>query len=402
MSDINNELTGIALLENEDIADQVGVADSVSTTPKHATIMIVDDEPINIMVVQRYLELEGYHNFATITDSTLALESIANVKPDIVLLDIMMPKVDGLEILDGLRNDELLRHIPVVILTGSTDQETKQKALELGATDFLSKPVDPSDLAPRVRNSLLTKAHQDQMEAYAQALEDKVLERTKDLAQSRLDVIYSLSRAAEFRDNETGKHVIRVGRYVGVIARGLGLDREMVELLEHASPLHDVGKIGIPDDILLKPGKLTPEEFDTMQNHCGHGRKVFHTLSGGEKRQYLAHTELGSQIIGNTGSELLDMAASIAMSHHEKFDGTGYPLALAGEDIPLEGRITAVADVFDALSSKRPYKNAFSREKSFKIMEDGRGTHFDPRILDVFFSCSEEITKIQIAFADLE
>ncbi len=408
MTDIYSEWAGTAVVTPEDQpssapgANQTPATSAPEPTPKLAKIMIVDDEPINIMVVKRYLELEGYENYATTTDSTKALEEMTLEKPDIILLDIMMPKVDGLEILEGIRNDALLKHIPVIILTGSTDQPTKQKALELGATDFLAKPVDPSDLIPRVRNALLTKAHQDQIQAHAQTLEEEVRLRTEELAQSRLDVIYSLGRAAEFRDNETGQHVIRVGRYVGIIARGLDLDEAMVELLEHASPLHDVGKIGIPDSILLKPGKLSPEEFETMQKHCQLGRKVFRNLTDSEQRQYLAHAELGAQIIGNTGSELLDMAASIASSHHEKWDGSGYPLALAGEDIPLEGRITAIADVFDALSSKRPYKPAFPRDKCFAILEEGRGTHFDPRILDVFFSYSKEITKVQIAFADLD
>ena len=364
--------------------------------------MVVDDEPINIKVVQKYLKIAGYENFISTTDSTNALDTVASEDPDIILLDIVMPKVDGLEILERIRADEERKHIPIVILTASNDQPTKQKALELGATDFLAKPVDPSDLIPRVRNALLAKSHHDQTKAYAKTLEQEVRQRTVALAQSRLDVIHRLGRAAEYRDNETGQHVIRVGRYVGVIARGLHLGKAMVELLEHASPLHDVGKIGIPDAILLKPGKLTPEEFETMQKHCQLGRKVFHRLSHDEQLQYLTHTELGAKILDDAGSPLLEMAASIAMSHHEKWDGTGYPLALAGEDIPIEGRITAVADVFDALSSKRPYKPAFPREKCFAIMEEGRGKQFDPRILDVFFSHAQEIIKIQIAHADLD
>jgi len=346
--------------------------------------------------------MAGYENFISTTDSTKALETVASEDPDIILLDVMMPKVDGLEILERIRSDEERKHIPIVILTASNDQPTKQEALELGATDFLAKPVDPSDLSPRVRNALLTKAHHDQTKVYAKTLEHEVRQRTEALAQSRLEMIHSLGRAAEYRDNETGQHVVRVGRYVGLIARELGLDEAMVELLEHASPLHDVGKIGIPDAILLKPGKLTPEEFETMQKHCQLGRKVFHRLSDDEQHQYLGHAELGAKIMGDAGSPLLEMASCIALSHHEKWDGSGYPLALAGEDIPIEGRITAVADVFDALSSKRPYKPAFSREKCIAIMEEGRGKHFDPNILDVFFSNTQEIVKIQIAHADLD
>ncbi|MCK4660809.1 MAG: response regulator [Phycisphaerae bacterium] len=377
-------------------------SESSAAIRKQAKIMIVDDEPINIKVFQRCLKVAGYENFITITDSTSVLETVASEDPDIILLDIMMPKMDGLEILERIRANEQRKHIPIVILTALNDQPTKQKALELGATDFLAKPVDPSDLIPRVRNALLAKAHYDQTKAYAKTLEQEVRRRTEALAQSRLEVIHCLGRAAEYRDNETGQHVIRVGRYVGVIARGLGLDETLVELLEHASPLHDVGKIGIPDAILLKPGKLTPEEFEMMQKHCQLGRKVFHRLSDDEQHEYLGHAELGAKIMGDTGSPLLKMAGSIALSHHEKWDGSGYPLALAGEDIPIEGRITSVADVFDALSSKRPYKPAFPREKCFAIMEEGRGKHFDPSVLDVFFSHAQEIIKIQIAHADLD
>jgi len=356
-------------------------------TQKQARIMVVDDEPINIKVVQKYLKIAGYENFISTTDSTNALDTVASEDPDIILLDIVMPKVDGLEILERIRADEERKHIPIVILTASNDQPTKQKALELGATDFLAKPVDPSDLIPRVRNALLAKSHHDQTKAYAKTLEQEVRQRTVALAQSRLDVIHRLGRAAEYRDNETGQHVIRVGRYVGVIARGLHLGKAMVELLEHASPLHDVGKIGIPDAILLKPGKLTPEEFETMQKHCQLGRKVFHRLSHDEQLQYLTHTELGAKILDDAGSPLLEMAASIAMSHHEKWDGTGYPLALAGEDIPIEGRITAVADVFDALSSKRPYKPAFPERSALRLWKRG-GANSSTRV----FSTSSSLT----------
>ncbi|NOX58446.1 MAG: response regulator [Planctomycetes bacterium] len=378
------------------------LADSSAGTPKNARIMIIDDEPINIKVVRKYLQMAGYENFITTTDSTSAIEIIAKENPDIILLDIMMPTVDGLEILEKVRSNEQLIHVPIVILTASNDQPTKQKALEIGATDFLAKPVDPSDLVPRVRNALLVKSHYDRTEAYAETLEHEVRKRTAALARSRLDVVHCLGRAADYRDNETGQHVVRVGLYVGVIARGLGLDAGMVELLEHASPLHDVGKIGIPDAILLKPGKLTAEEFEAMQKHSQLGKKVFHKLSESEELEYLTHAELGLEIMGVAGSPLLNMAARIALCHHEKWDGSGYPLALAGEDIPLEGRITAVADVFDALSSKRPYKPAFPRKKCFAIMEDERGKHFDPRVLDVFFSRADEITKIQIARADMD
>ena len=382
-------------------------ATAQSTNPakldlSNAKIMIIDDEPINIKVTQEYLKLAGYKRFITSTDSEHAVELFAQEEPDLLLLDIMMPVVDGMQILKEIRANSAWACLPVVILTASDDQKTKQLALVLGATDFCAKPVEPSELMPRVHNVLTVKHYNDQTKDYAKTLEQEVRHRTEALLQSRLDIIHCLGRAAEYRDNETAQHVVRVGHYVGLIARALGLDDEMVELLEHASPLHDIGKIGVPDSILLKPAKLTPEEMEVMQKHCQLGKKVFHGLSSQEITEYLRHTELGVKILGGTWTPLLKMAASSAMSHHEKWDGSGYPLALAGEDIPLEGRITAVADVFDALSSKRPYKPAFPREKCFAIMNEARGKHFDPRILDVFFAQADEIVKIQIDFADME
>ncbi len=369
---------------------------------RNATIMIIDDEPLNIKVAAKYLKMAGYERISSTSDSPSAMEAIARVDPDVLLLDVMMPEVDGLEILSRLRADHRWQYLPVLILTAARDREIKQRALLLGATDFLPKPIDPSDLLPRIANALTIKFYQDQTLAYADTLERRVRERTAELTASRLELIHCLGRAAEYRDNETGRHVIRVGRYAGVIARALGLDEEMAEMLEHASPLHDVGKIGIPDAILLKPGRLTPEEMEIMQKHSQLGSKVFEAISGTEKGLYLRHADLGAKIIGETQSPLLRMVATIALTHHEKWDGSGYPLALAGEEIPIEGRITAVADVYDALSSKRPYKPAFPREKCFAIMRSERGKHFDPRVLDAFFSRHEEIVQIQIECADLE
>jgi putative two-component system response regulator len=369
---------------------------------RSAMIMIIDDEPLNIKVAGKYLKMAGYERISSTSDSTTAMEAIARVDPDVILLDIMMPEIDGLQILSRIRADYRWRYLPVLILTAARDQEIKQKALLLGATDFLPKPIDPNDLLPRIANALTIKSYQDQTLAHADALELRVKERTAELVASRLEMIHCLGRAAEYRDNETGRHVIRVGRYVGIIARALGMEERKVEMLEHAAPLHDVGKIGIPDAILLKPGRLTPEEMEIMQKHCQLGKRVFEAISGAEKALYLTHADLGARIIGDTGSPLLRMVSSIALTHHEKWDGSGYPLALAGEEIPIEGRITAVADVFDALSSKRPYKPAFPREKCFAIMRSERGKHFDPRVLDAFFSHSEEIVQTQIEYADLE
>ena len=217
-----------------------------------------------------------------------------------------------------------------------------------------------------------------------------------------MEVIYCLGRAAEYRDNETGRHIIRVGRYVGVIARALGLDVGTVRLLENAAPLHDMGKIGIPDAVLLKPGRLDEAEIEIMRRHTVYGCDIVSTMNREDWRGYALHTSLGADFMVKTCSPILKMASVIAMTHHERWDGTGYPRGLKGEDIPLEGRITAVADVFDALGTKRPYKPAMPADECFRIMEENRGTHFDPRVLDAFFASKDEISKIRVDFADEE
>ena len=270
-----------------------------------------------------------------------------------MLLDIMMPGVNGLEILQMIRSTAAAR-VPVIILTAVDDRTLKAEALDLGATDFLTKPVDPIDLVPRVRNALAFKTHQDSSPrgcrpaGAASAIADR---RTGGL---RLEVIHCLGRAAEYRDNDTGMHVVRVGRFAGIIARQLGLDPAMVELIEHAAPLHDVGKIGIPDAVLLKRGQLTEDEFEVIRRHCEFGKRIVDEMSSEDRRAPGRTIRAWRKIMNSGASPTLQMAARIAMTHHEKWDGTGYPRGLAGEAIPLEGRITAVADVFDALSNKRP------------------------------------------------
>ena len=371
-----------------------------SSEASPAKIMIVDDEPINIKVVRKYLERGGYQDFVTTDDATSAMRLFEQQRPDVVLLDLMMPNVGGLEILEEIRKSAGAVPTPVLVLTATDDQETKLSALELGATDFLRKPVDPTDLVPRVKNVLAVKAHQDHLRDYARKLEVQVRQRTAELEASRLEVIYCLARAAEYRDNETGRHVIRVGRYVSEIARALGMDDETVSLLEHAAPLHDMGKIGIPDAVLLKPGRLDSDEFAKMQKHTEYGYNIVSTVDSDDWSVFIEHTSLGAEFMRRTRSPLLMLAASIAVTHHEKWDGSGYPKGLKGDEIPIEGRITAIADVFDALSSKRPYKPAFPLEKCLQIIRDGSGSHFEPRIVDAFFSQLDEIVSIRKRLAD--
>jgi putative two-component system response regulator len=369
---------------------------------RQAKILIVDDEPINVKLARKYLTLEGYQNFILTTDSREVMTLVDQREPDLLLLDVMMPHVSGLDILASIRSSERWRHLPVIILTAASDQNTKRRAIELGVSDFLGKPVDPTELVPRIRNVLLVKQHYDHLERYSEELEAEVLRRTAELARSRQEVIHCLARAAEFRDDDTGRHVLRVGRFARLIGEELGWKGEQLEMLEQAAQLHDIGKIGIPDSILLKPGKLAPEEMEIMQKHSAFGKKITQSLPHHEANILRGHAELGSKLLQSTESPILTLAATIAISHHEKWDGSGYPLGLAGEDIPAAGRITAVADVFDALSSKRPYKPPFPLEKCFTLLEEGRARHFDPSVLDAFFKRRKDIIETQIRFADVD
>ena len=372
----------------------------VAPAPKPGRIMIVDDEPLNIKIVRKYLQIAGYTDFVITSDATQAMDLVRKEKPDVVLLDIMMPQVSGLQILQAIRTDPLLTHLPVLILTATTDAQTKIQALELGATDFLAKPVEASDLVPRVRNSLLVKAHHDFLANQSEALERQVRLRTIELEASRLQVVHCLARAAEYRDDDTGRHVIRVGRFAGIIATEMGLDPARVAMLETAALLHDVGKIGIPDSILLKPGRLDPEEFKLMQKHCEIGRMIVQPLPEHGSEAARLRAKLGVADLSSLQSPLLEMASQIAMSHHERWDGKGYPLGLTGENIPLEGRITAVADVYDAVSSRRPYKPAFPIERCITILRDGRGTQFDTTVVDALLKRIPQILEVQENLAD--
>jgi putative two-component system response regulator len=247
---------------------------------------------------------------------------------------------------------------------------------------------------------LISKHYQDRLAASKDELEEQVRVRTAELEASRAEMLHCLARAAEFRDDNTGQHVLRVGRYAGIIAGGLGFDKARVEMIELAAQLHDIGKIGVPDAVLHKPGKLDDAEYEIMQRHCATAISIMVPLSREESKLYQAHARFGGDLLNAQSSPLLDLAATIAQTHHERWDGSGYPLGLAGEDIPLPGRITAVADVYDALSSRRSYKKPFPREKCFGILEEGRGTHFDPKVLDAFFSRAEDIVRVQMQHMD--
>jgi len=389
-----------------DLANHQPIEIPESVTLRHvnkdARIMIVDDEPLNIMTFRQHLKGEGYRNFVTTENPREALVMIREEQPDVLLLDIHMPHISGLDIVRVMALDPVMQHIPVLILTASTDPAVRRKALDLGASDFLAKPIDPNELLPRVRNAIILKQHYDMAANEAARLEQQVERRTRQLEATRQQLILSLARAAEHRDNDTGNHVIRVGRYAALIASALDYPTSKLAMLEQAAQLHDVGKIGIPDSILFKPGKLDHDQYDLMKRHCAIGKQIIEPISEKDWEILKTHTRRGESLLHVRSSPLLMLAARIAQTHHEKWDGSGYPLGLSGEDIPLEGRIVAVADVFDALSSARPYKKPFSREKCFAILEEGRGKHFDPRVLDAFFKMSERIIETQLLLMDEE
>jgi putative two-component system response regulator len=365
-------------------------------------VMIVDDEPINIKVVRKYLQEAGYKNFSVVTDPTTVMTSIESDRPDALLLDVMMPGISGLELLTQIRARPSMAHLPILILTASAHRETRLQALESGATDFLTKPVDPSELLPRVRNALVMQAFHRRIQDHAIQMEAEVRRRTADLIRSRMEAVYCLARAAEFRDDETGRHVLRVGRYANLLGRRMGLSDSQAQILELAAQLHDVGKMGIADSVLKKPGRLEPLEYETIKRHCGYGKAILEQASDIDQAIIRRHAELGGELLAGSCSPLMQLAARIALTHHEWWDGSGYPLGLAGNDIPLEGRIVAAADVLDALGSKRCYKPALPIDKCLEIMEELRGRQFDPEVLDALKGDRSELINVRIDLADLE
>ncbi|MCC7476092.1 MAG: response regulator, partial [Pirellulales bacterium] len=360
-----------------------------------------DDEPIIAHMIEKSLRSVGYRHIFIHTDAETAVEVVASQQPDVVICDVCMP-VSGMDVLKAVVSDPTLVHIPMIMMTASDNEVLKTEALELGATDLLSKPLKLTELLPRVRNALLVKSQLVSLQRQSQELERQVSRRTAELMDSRTELIHCLARLAEFRDNETGRHVIRVGKYAGILARELHLDEDIAELIENAAPLHDIGKIGIPDSILLKSDKLTPEEYELMQRHVALGKGAFEPMNTHEMKAFRSHTILGEMMVHIGTSPLLTMAAQIALTHHERWDGAGYPIGLSGEDIPISGRIVAVADVFDALSNKRPYKPAFPIDKCFAIIDEGCGNHFDPQVVEAFRSARKEILQVRVALADVE
>jgi putative two-component system response regulator len=366
-----------------------------------ARILFVDDEPNFLDGLRRMLYCQRTKWVTSFVHSAdEALEEIRRNGPDVVVTDARMPGKDGLELLTTLRGVDKTKDVPVIVLTGAAESDLKRHALDLGAADLLNKPVNLEDLLARINNALRVKSYQDELKASNESLEQKVADRTAELEESRRDIIWRLAKAGEYRDEETGNHIARVGCYCRVISEGSNLPNDFVETIFLTSPLHDIGKIDVPDRILLKEGKLTPEERKTMERHCAIGADILLRKPKG-MRPFLAwraNEQCVTQELGDNG--ILKMAASIAMTHHERWDGGGYPQGLAGEDIPLESRIVALSDVYDALSFARPYKPAYPEDKVLAIMREEAGSHFDPTVYATFERVVDEFRTIREQFAE--
>ena len=340
--------------------------------------MVVDDNLTNVVLLTKLLEAEGYKNVEGVTDSREVVGLYQKEPYDLVLLDIRMPHLDGYQVMDALKALGSGDFPPIMVLTAQTDMDTKIKALDAGAQDFLHKPFDRVEALTRIRNIIEVRLLHKQVRRQNEDLERKVQERTQELEDTRLEVVRRLGRAAEYKDNETGMHVVRMSKIAELIGLAMGMSPEDSKLLLHASPMHDIGKIGIPDNVLLKPGKLDADEWETMKTHA----------------------MIGAEILGDHASPLMQMARLVAMTHHEKWDGSGYPKGLAGNDIPLVGRITAVADVFDALTSERPYKKGWAIEDAAQYIKDQSGSHFDPAVVEKFCENLEKIIEIRQTHRD--
>ncbi len=324
---------------------------------KKHSLLLVDDEATNLQLLRHTLQHEYRLIFAK--DGKTALKLAQQEQPDLILLDIMMPDMSGYDVCEQLKNIQALRHVPIIFVTALSDSGDEEKGFALGAVDYITKPFNPAIVKARVRTHLS-------------------LVQAEEVLETRLQIVQCLGKAAEYRDNETGMHILRISHFACTIAKAIGFSDEQADELLHAAPMHDVGKIGIPDAILLKPGKLTAEEWEVMRQHPA----------------------IGARIIGEHKSSLLQLAATIALCHHEKWDGSGYPNGLAGEDIPLEARIVSLVDVFDALTSVRPYKKAWPIEEALEFIRDQSGSHFDPMLVDVFINCLPEILRIRDRWAD--
>lgn len=358
-----------------------------------STILIIDDVPDNLKQLSEMLERGGYRVMPA-QSGAMALRAAETTPPDLILLDIRMPEMDGYETCLRFKAREALRDIPVIFISALGDTDDKIRAFDAGGVDYITKPFQFAEVQARVKTHLSLLRANRSLLRQNEILESKVLERTRELAQTQEVTIQSLATLAETRDNETGGHILRTQRYVKLLAEHLSrkpgfadvLGKEFIDLLFKSAPLHDIGKVGVPDSILLKPGPLTAQEFSVMQQHTIYGRDAL--------------TKAINQLHIDSNNSFLNLAIQIAYSHHERWDGTGYPEGLAGEAIPLSGRLMALADVYDALISKRVYKPPFPHSKAVSLIRQEVGRHFDPDLCEVFFGIEHECRAIALQFAD--
>lgn len=341
-------------------------------------VVVVDDHPTNIQLVSALLARMGGTVPVTFADPVEAFDWCCLNDFDLLIVDYMMPAMDGIELISRLRGNPQFALVPMLMVTATTEREVRHRALRAGATDFLNKPIDVVEFRARVTNMLAIHKSHIEVASRAAVLSAEVHRATEAILSRERETVLRLSRAAEFRDPETGAHIQRMARYARLIAAALTNDFRYADAILEAAPMHDVGKLGTPDHILLKPGKLTPEEFTIMKKHA----------------------EIGWVILKDSASPTLRLAAEIARSHHEKFDGSGYPQGLAGSAIPLAGRIVAVADVFDALTSERPYKSAWEIPRAIAFLHENSGSHFDPACVDAFVARLDEALAIRSQFQD--
>ncbi|MBI3902727.1 MAG: response regulator [Nitrosomonadales bacterium] len=343
-------------------------------------VVIIDDEFTSRTILDKVVRsVQKNIIVKTFADPIEAMEWIRSNQPDLIMLDYMMGGMTGLEAVQQIRRIATLEGVPIVVVTSLEEREIRYQVLDAGATDFITKPIDPYECRVRCRNMLSLRMQQKIILNRSQFLEYRIADATMQIHQREQETLFRLAKAGEYRDQDTGDHIVRMARYSRLIAEAMGLPRELCELIEAAAPMHDIGKIGMPDNILQKPGKLSSEEFDVMKSH----------------------PLVGYQILHNSPSKYLSLGAKIALGHHEKYDGSGYPEGVSGNYIPLEARIVAVADVYDALTSQRPYKKGWSSEEGLAYLKEQMGSHFDPDCVEAFVSQFERVRNIQLQLPDI-
>lgn len=348
-------------------------------TPDHiqnAHILVIDDQKLHALFLKGILQQEGYKYVECLLDPLRTVATCKEFRPDLIVLDMHMPQLDGFQVMEQLHDFRVNHYLPILAISADKSSEIRLRAMQSGANDFLNKPFENLEILIKIRNMIELRILHSQVSDQNKILEFKVMERTKELRYTQFDIIRRLAQAAEFRDGDTGIHILRMSQYCQKLGEKLGLGESECELLHHASLLHDVGKIGIPDSILLKPGKLTTEEFEIMKTH----------------------TTIGAKLLAGSDSPVMKMAEVIALTHHERWDGKGYPYGIREDEIPFVGQICSICDVFDALTSERPYKKAWSAEAAVGEISQMKNLNFNPRIVESFMEILPKIRQIQVKF----